>query len=147
MTLEDAVAREALRSLVADYACGVDHGRFAEVASLFADDGTLTLPDGRTAQGRRAIVELFGEAAGMLRTTTATAMVRHHVTTHRIVFEHPGVARGTAYFLVVTARGLDHWGTYRDRYARLGDMWRFAARTVQVDGRAGAAWGTRPAGG
>jgi uncharacterized protein (TIGR02246 family) len=135
MTPDDAVARDAIRALVADYACGVDHGRFGEVAALFVDDGTLELPDGRTARGREAIAGVFGAAAGSLRVATAGSPVRHHVTTHRIVRDDADAARGTAYFLVITATGLDHWGTYRDRYVRWGDTWYFASRTVRLDGR------------
>jgi hypothetical protein len=59
-----------------------------------------------------------------------------------------GHARATSYFLVLTAVGLDHWGTYRDRLVRLEGRWRFAERAAHVEGSAPGSWaeGRRPGG-
>lgn len=125
-----------IRDLVAAYAHGADRGRFDEVASLFADDGVLELPDGRRFVGPSAIRDFLANAGRSLASVAAPGSLRHHVSSHRIVVESPDAAVGYAYFLVVGAAGPDHWGRYADRYVRDGDRWLFAARRVRVDGRA-----------
>ena len=66
--------------------------------------------------------------------------IRHHVTSHRIDVTARDAATGAAYFLVVSDRGPDHWGRYRDRYVTADGAWRFAARRVRVDGWAPDSW-------
>ena len=61
-------------------------------------------------------------------------------TNHKIELEAPDRARGEAYFLVVTDRGVDHWGRYRDEYRRENERWRFAHRRAKLDGFAPDSW-------
>src|SRR5262249_43867324 len=50
-------------------------------------------------------------------------------------------ACGFAYFVVLTARGLDHWGRYDDRYTTAsGGRWLFASRRVRLDGWTEGSW-------
>jgi hypothetical protein len=132
------LAREAVRDLVARYAHGADRGRSGEVAALFADDGTLELPDGRVLTGPAAIRGFLDETAARVQSAGSTAgPLRHHVSSHRVVVDGADTATGYAYFLVVSARGPDHWGRYADRYVRTAaGAWRFASRRVRLDGRA-----------
>jgi hypothetical protein len=136
MDTGELVAREMIRDLVAAYAHGADRGRFDEVAALFDASGTLDLPDGRRFTGPAAI-RTFLEATGqaLAGAGAARGVLRHHVSTHRIVVGGPDAAVGYAYFLVVGERGPDHWGRYADRYVRVAGRWLFAARRVRVDGR------------
>ncbi|HEX6657672.1 MAG TPA: hypothetical protein VF065_06300, partial [Ilumatobacter sp.] len=46
----------------------------------------------------------------------------------------PDEARGGAYFALVAADGLDHWGVYRDRFVKIDGRWHFAHRRVKVEG-------------
>src|SRR4029453_476001 len=62
------------------------------------------------------------------------SVCRHRVTTFSIEGTGADAASGTAYFLVVTDGGPDHWGLYRDRYVRVDGAWRFAERRVRVEG-------------
>ena len=39
----------------------------------------------------------------------------------------------SSYFTVVTEIGLDHYGRYRDEFARVGDQWLIAHRFVFTD--------------
>jgi hypothetical protein len=63
-------------------------------------------------------------------------LIRHHVANLHIEVSGPLSASGAAYFFVVTERGPDHWGRYRDRYVCRDGDWRFAHRRVRLDGRA-----------
>lgn len=126
---------EAIRALVARYARCVDSGRFGDLRDLFTDDAVLEVGDARFV-GVAAILGLFDTARAQVA-LRGSGTVRHHLTTHDIELA-PGRTRAeaTLYFLVQSDIGLDHWGTYRDRYERATDgQWRFAGRVVRVDGR------------
>lgn len=64
------------------------------------------------------------------------AYVRHSVSTHQIDFVDAGHATGRAYFHVIKAHGLDHWGRYLDRYQEIDGHWRFTFRRAAADGHA-----------
>jgi hypothetical protein len=130
----ELAAREAIRELVARYAQHADGGRFAELVALFTEDGELRIDDRAPLRGREAILAFLHSIRSSLRESTGPRSMRHHVTTLRIEVTGPAAATGAAYFLVVTDRGADHWGRYRDRYARHEGRWLFAERQVRVDG-------------
>jgi ketosteroid isomerase-like protein len=140
MTIDELVARERIRETVAAYAQLADGGRFDEVVALFAEDGVLAV-DGRAPFVGRAAIRAFLAGTGAdLRATTGVPLVRHHVSNLRIAVETPERATGSCYFLVVTDRGVDHWGRYRDVYVRGDDRWLFAHRRARLDGFAPGSW-------
>jgi len=133
-------ARDAIRELVAAYThCG-DGGRFDEFCVLFAPDGVLELDGGRLFAGRDAIRAFVGGTGESVRGSGERAFIRHHVSSVQITVEDADHATGASYFFVVTQRGPDHWGRYRDRYVRDGERWLFAQRRVRVDGTAPGSW-------
>lgn len=145
----ERAAREEIRELAARYNQAGDSGRFEAMLALFAEDGRLDIEAGPGAQapggsyrGRREIRALLEESA---RAEGAPQRLRHFTASHQIDFEGPLCARGRAYFLVLTARGLDHWGLYRDEYRRAAPNapWRFARRQVRVEGRTPGGWAAR----
>ena len=134
---DTAAVRDSIRDLVAAYAHAADRGRFEELTALFAPQGILELDDGRRLVGRAAIDAFLRETRdGFQAREAPPRLLRHHVSSHRIVVEGAHAAHGWAYFLVVTERGPDHWGRYRDAYVHTEQAWRFASRHVRVDGRA-----------
>ena len=130
------VAREEIRELVARYAHCADGGRFDELAALFAEDGELRVDDRPPLRGRDAIRAFLGGTRDGLAASPTVRTIRHHVTSHRIDVTARDAATGACYFLVMSDRGPDHWGRYRDRYAVCDGAWRFAERRVRVDGTA-----------
>ncbi|MFZ0833852.1 MAG: nuclear transport factor 2 family protein [Mycobacterium sp.] len=133
--------RLALSDLVHRYAAGVDDRRFAEVAELFAEDATLTVPDlPRTLEPdvvRRGRSEIEEAVAGIAQTertmhaiigetyTAATqtgsargrvAGIAHHFT------RHDGRVTDVAWYL-----------RYDDEYVRTDAGWRFSSRALTVD--------------
>jgi uncharacterized protein (TIGR02246 family) len=140
MDLWEVVAREAIRDLVAAYAHAADAGRFDEVAALFTADGVLETPDHVEHRGRDAISAFLRGTGSDLARATAVPLIRHHVSNLRLAVTGPDDATGAAYFLVFTERGPDHWGRYRDRYARRDTGWLFAHRRVRLDGYAPGGW-------
>ena len=140
MEIGELIAREEIRSVVAAYAHYADSGRFDELVALFADDGVLETPDGQAHCGRETIRAFLTGTKTQLAAATTAALIRHHVSSLQIAMDGPADATGAAYFLVVTARGPDHWGRYRDRYVRSDGHWRFAHRRVRLDGWTPDSW-------
>jgi uncharacterized protein (TIGR02246 family) len=139
MELSELAAREAVRDLVARYTWAGDRGRSEELAELFALDGVLDVGDhGGRWEGRDEIArQLDAVAARVASAGTVAGPVRHHVSSVLVDVTSPGEATSSSYFLVLTPIGVDHWGRYRDRVAVGADgAWRFAERTVRVDGHA-----------
>jgi ketosteroid isomerase-like protein len=124
---------EAIRDAIGRYNLFGDSGRFDQMLELFATDATLTV-DGTAYDGKVAIRALFEAAAG-----PTPQHVRHFTST--LVIEVAGDdASARCYFQVLTDRGVDHWGRYRDSLVRSGDRWLFARRDVRVDGRVPGGW-------
>ena len=141
MELWELIARERIRELVAGYAHCADGGRFDELVGLFAADGVLQTPEGVEHRGRDALRAFLGGTKQALAGATRAGLIRHHVSNLRIEVVDPAAATGAAYFFVVTERGPDHWGRYRDRYVAASDgAWHFAHRRVRLDGWAPGSW-------
>jgi len=139
----ELIAREEIRELVAAYAHLADGGRFDELVALFADDAVLKAGDADEVRGRAALRAFFTGTGSNLREKTQAALIRHHVSNLRIEVDGPDAARGTSYFFVVTERGPDHWGRYRDEYVRRDGRWLFRYRRARLDGFAPDSWTAR----
>ena len=140
MDVWELVAREEIRELVARYAHCADSGRFEELVGLFAEDGLLQIDDREPLCGRDTILAFLASTRSGVRESSPVRSIRHHVSSLRIDVAAAAAATGASYFLVVTQRGPDHWGRYRDRYTVSGGRWLFAAREVRVDGVAAGSW-------
>jgi SnoaL-like domain len=145
--LEQLLAREAIRDLVARYNSNGDAGRFEPLEELFAEHAVMELvQDGVTDlyEGRAAVMTIFNRAkakTGARTAAAAPAYVRHTTSTHQIDLIDADHATGRCYFSVIVSHGLDHWGRYIDRYVRDTDSrWRFEHRKVQMDGVSGESW-------
>jgi uncharacterized protein (TIGR02246 family) len=143
--VDELLAREAIRDLVARYNANADAGRFAEVVDLFTEDATIELP-GETIAGRAAIDAMFRgvrEQFAASVPTDATPYLRHFTATQQIDMVDADHATSRCYFQVLVAEGLDHWGRYLDDVVQSDGRWRFARRRVTVDGhRAGSPFAT-----
>lgn len=133
-------AREEIRELVARYAHHADSGRFEELVALFADDGLLQIDDREPLRGRQAILDFLGATRSSACESPAARSIRHHLSSLSIDVANTENASGSSYFLVLTERGPDHWGRYRDRYMLSEGSWRFAVRQVRVDGVMSGSW-------
>lgn len=135
MQLDELLAREAIRDLVARYNSTGDSGRFAETLALFADDAVLERPDGRF-EGLAAIESQFHGAAtdlSHLAGPDGRVHLRHFTSTHQIDVDGE-TATGRCYYQVLLPLGLDHWGRYLDTYAVRDGRWVFTSRKVTIDG-------------
>ena len=130
---------EAIRDLIARYNLYGDRGRFDEMLELFAEDATL-VTDAATYVGRAAIGQLVTTAGG----GDLPQRIRHFTSTVVIDLTASDRASVRSYFQVLTADGLDHWGTYRDVVVRdVARRWLFSRREVRVDGMVPGGWAAR----
>lgn len=156
MTLDDLLAREGIRDLVARYNSYGDSGRFESLWELFAEDAVMEIGPAHgertTYDGLEEITTIFTGAQTRVQGQgqgqgAATSYIRHFTATHQIDLVDADHATGRCYFAVIVGSpegpgGLDHWGRYVDEYVRVGGVWRFARRRVHVDGRIATSWFT-----
>ena len=135
MTPEELDAREQIRDLVARYNANGDSGRFDEVLALFCSDATMIIAD-NVYSGIAEISTIFTDTRDRVAAAETPQIMRHHTATHQIDVLSNDEATGRAYFQVIMAAGLDHWGRYLDSYRREGDRWMFDSRRVLTDGYA-----------
>jgi hypothetical protein len=134
MTVDELLAREAIRDTIAAYTTMGDRGDIAAYAATFAEDGVLETPIG-SATGPAGILTFVREVAipnmaGYLKLGTR---VRHHITTSRITLLSADDAEAWTYFqLVGDGRILEH-GVYADRLRRIDDRWLFAHRKIRME--------------
>ncbi len=135
MDVEEMLAREEIRHLMATYNQAGDSGKRELFESVFTVDAVLESPLSRY-EGRDAIVE--GLFARTDRSQPGSekprlSFLRHNLTTSRIGFTSPVEARGRTYFFVVTDIGPDHSGVYVDRFRKEAGRWLIANREVRLD--------------
>jgi 3-phenylpropionate/cinnamic acid dioxygenase small subunit len=155
MTVEELLAREAIRDLVARYHSFGDAGRFDQLFELFADDIVMELRSvGRRPAVHTGIDEVRAIFTGTSdrvldrdtgRDGSAVPYIRHHHASHRIDVVDADHATGRSYFAVIAGvrggpGGLDHWGRYTDEYVRRGGRWLFRRRQVVTEGHAEGGW-------
>jgi len=145
----ELVARERVRDTVAAYNhCG-DRFLLDELVACFTVDGVLESKGDWVARGRDEIrrtlsgvraTEPVPASAGPPDGPRAApaagrrpAFVRHFLTNLRFDEVTPERIRTSAYFAVLTAAGLDHWGRYRDLLVPAEGRWLFAHRLVRID--------------
>jgi len=134
--MEDA--RAAVTNLIYTYAERIDLGDFDGLADLFAD-AEITAEGGAKWKGRDEILALYAE--GTRRYPDTGTPKTKHVTTNLLieVDEDAGTATCRSYYTVFQAvpgsiaLAPIIAGRYRDRFERVGDRWRFAARHMLVD--------------
>lgn len=134
MDLEELVAREEIRGLIARYNHAGDRGRLDELVACFGPDGVMEIEGVAPLQGRSAIRQHLEGVMSALAAATTHATLRHHVSSIAIEVDSRVEARAHSYFLVFSEVGLDHWGRYADHFARVHGSWRIEHRRVRVDG-------------
>lgn len=143
MTLDDMLAREAIRATMARCTQAGDSLRAEVYAACFTEDGTLQTDTAGGGAGldlkSRAEILAWQSAmrepgkglgqSGAVRLTLA----RHNLTTCQIELTGPDSATARTYWFVHTNVGPDHAGVYRDTFRKVGGLWLIAARRVKTE--------------
>jgi hypothetical protein len=118
--------KDAIRELLHRYCFYMDEGRFAELAALFADDGTWVAPY-RTAAGPPAI-------AAWLKQSVPPQPKRMHYVMNSIIDVTGTRATARSNYLVmvegITGPIPSVCGTYADELVKQPEGWRFQRREL-----------------
>ena len=143
MTLDDILAREAIRKTMADYTLAGDRLRTDEFVAVFTDDAILEtdgVPDADAfrCEGRNEIgawIARWKEPSGDERQAHASTFIRHHLSTCQIELTGPDTARARTYWVAWTDIGPDHSGYYIDTFRNEAEKWLISRRKVRLDWR------------
>lgn len=137
MTIDDLLAREAIRHVMTKYTTSGDRLRVDDFVACFTPDAVIEsehVPADRAFryEGHAAIRAwqerwLSGDGA-----THGATFVRHHLSTSHIDL-NGSEARGRTYWVAWTDIGADHAGYYLDRFAKVGSEWLITHRRVRMD--------------
>ena len=130
MNETEYLADSAIRATLAACSQAGDARKADAYAASFTEDGILDLGDPRLAS--REAIRAWMTAPSVIpqpgAEVRAPGYVSHHLTTCRIDLLSETEAKVRTYWLVITAKGLDHSGYYDDRFRKDGDAWLIARR-------------------
>jgi len=143
MTIDELLARESIRHLIASYNIAGDSVRAEALAAVFSDDAIYEfsafgpLPAFRY-EGSAAIRDSIAGWQGSGKpavTPGRLTFLRHHITTCQIDLSGPDSAKARTYWMVYTDIGPDHCGTYNDQFRCVDGQWLIAHRKIRLDWR------------
>jgi hypothetical protein len=122
--------KDTIREVMAEYCFRLDDGRFADMAALFAEDGTWDTAFGK-ATGRAAIAEL----ASSLRTRAQQPRPRGvHLVTNIVITLDGEHARVRSNWMVMQndpqGPQIGSGGAYLDEMVRSDGSWLFRYRKI-----------------
>jgi hypothetical protein len=143
MTIEELLAREAIRQTIVSYTMAGDRLRVDDFVEVFTGDAVVeaeNVPDADRFryEGRRAIHDWMSrwrrEAESSAPWHRAT-FIRHHLSTSQIELTAATTAKARTYWAAYTDIGPDHCGYYVDELRRVDERWLIAHRRVRLDWR------------
>lgn len=142
MTLDELLAREAIRATMAKCSQAGDSLRGEDYAACFTEDGVLQTENAAGEvnmrhASRAAILDWqnrWKSGAGGADTGTRKArFVRHNLSTCQITMTGAETAKARTYWFVMSSNGPDHCGVYTDEFRKVGDDWLIARRRVRTE--------------
>jgi hypothetical protein len=137
--LDELIAREAIKVVMARYTMAGDRLHEDDFISVFTSDAVLetegvAIVDAFRHEGRAAIKAWIGRWREV-RTPHKARFVRHHLSTSLIEFKGPGAAKARTYWTAMTDIGPDHGGVYLDDFRQEAGAWLIARRRIREDWR------------
>ncbi len=153
MTVEELLAREAIRHTLANYTVAGDRLRVDEFVAVFTEDAVIETegvpePERFRHEGRPAIhawISGFGRALEERRQLPKASFIRHHLSTCLVELTGPHTAQTRTYWVAYTDIGPDHCGHYVDTFREVGERWLISHRKIRVDWRSSASLYSKPA--
>lgn len=152
MSIEELLAREAIRDTMARYTQAGDRLRLDDFLAVFTEDAVMEsegVPeaDAFRYEGKSGIAKWITRWTDRARDeqapTHGASFVRHHLSTCRIDVIDAEHARGRTYWVAYTDIGPDHCGYYVDSFRKVDGDWLIAHRRVRLDWRSpGSLFGT-----
>ena len=143
MTIDDLLAREAIRHVMAKYTTSGDRLNIDDFVSCFTQDAVIRsehVPPDRAFhyEGKPAIRAWQERWLAGDGDTHGATFVRHHLSTSRIDLTDAQTATARTYWVAWTDIGPDHAGYYLDDFRKVDGEWLIARRRVRLDWEADA---------
>ncbi|GAA3007732.1 nuclear transport factor 2 family protein [Microbacterium aurantiacum] len=132
MSIEETVARDQIRALMAEYNQAGDAGDAERVVRTFAPEAELETISG-TISGLAAIRSFFDERARVRREDARLDRSARHFLSTQLITVDGDSADGSTYFLFVRTGRIEHVGTYLDHFVRLEGRWLIRRRSVVMN--------------
>lgn len=141
MTLDELLAREAIRQTMAAYTVAGDRLREEEFVAVFTEDAVLASEgvverDRFQFEGREQIrrwISRWRERPEGAEGPHRASFVRHHLSTSHIELTGADSARARTYWVAWSDIGPDHAGYYLDEFRKEGQNWLIAVRRIRLD--------------
>jgi ketosteroid isomerase-like protein len=133
MTIEDMLAREAIRYTIELYNRNIDTGDFDRHAEVFHPDAHFVVRGLGEAHGLDAILKLLRPGASTLDARDPGNFQRHNLTSMMIDLTGADTADVTTYICVTSEKGFDHCGRYDDKFVRADDRWLILKRHAAME--------------
>lgn len=141
VTLEELLAREAIRDTMAKYNTSGDRLKVDDYVACFTEDGIMEsdgVPEERAFRYEGKAEILAWQRRWLDRDPAAgkvhqARFIRHHLATSKIDFTGHDTARVRTYWVAWTDIGPDHAGYYLDDFRKVGDEWLIAHRRARLD--------------
>ncbi|HET8612460.1 MAG TPA: nuclear transport factor 2 family protein [Sphingomonas sp.] len=133
MTIEEMLAREAIRWTIELYNRNADTADYDRHRDVFHPDAVMEVQGGGMLQGVDAIIAAMRAGAEKRRAYEPGNFQRHNITSIMIEPIEGDRARATVYLMVITEKGLDHTGRYDDEYCKVGDLWLIRRRFATME--------------
>lgn len=143
MTLDELLAREAIRDTLARYNIAGDRLKVDDYVACFTEDGIMEAEHADPAMAFRyeghAAIRAW-QTRWLERTLAgervhAASFARHHLTTCQIDLTGGETAQVRTYWTAWTDIGPDHAGYYLDSFRKVHSRWLIAHRRVREDWR------------
>lgn len=133
MTIEELLAREAIRYTIGRYISAIDRSAYDELTDVFTADGTMTFGGHASLVGHEQIISTMRRNAERRGALKPGSFQRHMLGNSIINVIDDHTARSVHYILAMTELGADHGGVYVDDFVKSGDRWLIAHRKASMD--------------
>lgn len=133
MTLDEMLAREAIRYTIELYNRNADTADYERHAEVFHPEAHFVVRGLGEAHGLEAILAMLRPGATSRGAYDPANFQRHNLTSTMIERTGPDTADATTYVCVNTELGFDHFGRYDDQFVRTGDRWLIAKRHAAME--------------
>jgi SnoaL-like domain len=141
MTIDELLAREAIRKTMVKYNISGDRLKVEDYVSCFTEDGVMeassapgTIDFRYTGRDEiRAWQIRWRDRKPEQGSVHKATFVRHHLSTSQIDVKGPDTASARTYWVAWTDIGPDHCGQYLDTFHKVGDGWLIAHRQARMD--------------
>jgi hypothetical protein len=133
MTLDEMLAREAIRYTIELYNRNADTGNSARHAEVFHPEAHFVVRGLGEGRGLEAILDMLKPGTEALAARERENFQRHNLTSMMIELTGAETADVTTYVCVTSEKGFDHFGRYDDQFVKVDSRWLIFKRHAAME--------------